>query len=156
MRIQVVSPASKLPDWVSVGVGEYQKRLPPPWALSWDDIRLPKRATKGTVSKLVEQEGELILSRVSPHSQLIALDVQGKTLSTHAMAKKLGRLSDQGQSLTLAIGGPDGLSKAVLSAADEVWSLSALTLPHPLVRVVVAEQIYRCWSLLHNHPYHRA
>jgi len=87
---------------------------------------------------------------------VVALDVLGKSLSTEAMAARVGDIRDNGRHLTLLVGGPDGLSPACLARADERWSLSALTLPHPLVRIVIAEQIYRVWSVLNGHPYHRA
>jgi 23S rRNA (pseudouridine1915-N3)-methyltransferase len=104
----------------------------------------------------VQREGEAILAQVPRDDCLVALDVTGKRMSTETLAQRLASLRDEGRHLTLMVGGPDGLSQACLGKAAERWSLSDLTLPHPLVRIVVAEQLYRTWSILTGHPYHRA
>lgn len=145
-----------MPAWVGDGFAEYQKRMPPDMRLELEEIPLPKRA-RGDVSALVRAEGEALEKRLDKHpgAHRVALEVTGKRLDTPALSERLGTLRDLGQDLVLLVGGPDGLCPRVSAAAHERWSLSALTLPHPLVRVLLAEQLYRGWTLLAGHPYHR-
>ena len=156
MRIHLLAIGTKMPDWVNRGFAEYQKRLPPEMNLELEEIPLPKRA-RGDVSALVRAEGEALDKRLQkyPGAHRVALEVNGKRLDTPTLSERLGTLRDLGQDLILLVGGPDGLCPRVSAAAHERWSLSALTLPHPLVRVVLAEQLYRGWTLLAGHPYHR-
>lgn len=156
MRIHLLAVGTRMPSWVVEGFTEYQKRLPPEIRLELEEIPLPKRA-KGDVTALIRAEGEALEKRLGkyPGAHCVALEVNGKRLDTPALSKRLGALRDLGQDLVLLIGGPDGLCPQVSAAAHERWSLSALTLPHPLVRVLLAEQLYRGWTLLVGHPYHR-
>ncbi|ASK33095.1 23S rRNA (pseudouridine(1915)-N(3))-methyltransferase RlmH (plasmid) [Alcanivorax sp. N3-2A] len=156
MRIHLLAIGTRMPAWVEQGFSEYQKRLPGDMRLELEEIPLPKRA-KGEVAALVRAEGEAISKRLEKHpgAHCVALEVTGKPLDTAALSRRLGEQRDLGQDLTLLVGGPDGLCPKVSAAAHERWSLSALTLPHPLVRVLLAEQIYRGWTLLAGHPYHR-
>lgn len=156
MRIHLLAIGTRMPAWVEQGFGEYQKRLPPDIRLELEEIPLPKR-TRGDISALVRAEGEALEKRLEkyPGAHRVALEVTGKRLDTPALSKRLGDLRDLGQDLALLVGGPDGLSPRVSARAHERWSLSALTLPHPLVRVLLAEQLYRGWTLLAGHPYHR-
>ena len=155
MRVTVHSVAGKMPRWVSSAVTEYDKRLPRELKLSWRDVPLAARAG-ASAEVLREREGASLLKGVAERDHCVALDVKGKAWSTEELAQKLEDWMMQGQPLSLLIGGPDGLSPACLKRANQRWSLSALTLPHPLVRVVLAEQLYRAWTITVGHPYHRA
>lgn len=150
MRITVIAVGTRMPAWVGEGVAEYTKRLPREWKLVWCEIPLAKRGKNATA------EGEQMLKLVSAGERVVALDVPGKRLSTQELARQLGSWQMSGDNYSILIGGPDGLSPACLARADLCWSLSDLTLPHPLVRVLLAEQLYRAWTITVNHPYHRA
>lgn len=145
-----------MPAWVEAGVAEYSKRLPADFALILTEVPLGKRGKSSGVEQAMKKESEALLSRVRPQEFVVALDVKGSALSTEALARRLDEIRMSGRHLTMLVGGPDGLGEECLQRADEKWSLSALTLPHPLVRIVVAEQMYRAWSILNAHPYHRA
>jgi 23S rRNA (pseudouridine1915-N3)-methyltransferase len=144
-----------MPGWVEEGCTEYTKRLSGDISLELVEITAGKRSKGADLARLKEQEGDALLAALKPQERVIALDVLGRTLSTEDMAATLREWQVDGRPAALLIGGPEGLSRAVLERADEKWSLSRLTLPHPLVRIVIAEQIYRAWSLLKGHPYHR-
>ncbi|CAA0091323.1 Ribosomal RNA large subunit methyltransferase H [Halioglobus japonicus] len=139
-----------MPSWVEQGIGEYSKRLPRELKLVWREVPLAKRG------KDMAAEGEQILKLIPAAERVVALDVQGKRVSTEKLAEHLDAWQMSGDNYSILIGGPDGLSPACLARADMRWSLSDLTLPHPLVRVVLAEQLYRAWTITVNHPYHRA
>lgn len=145
-----------MPDWVEQGMQEYARRLPGDFDFQCVEVPLGRRGRGGDVSQAVKQESSALLARLGSRDHVVALDVRGKMLTTEQMAARVGRIRDDGRNLSLLVGGPDGLAQRCLERADERWSLSALTLPHPLVRIVVAEQIYRVWSVLVGHPYHRA
>lgn len=116
---------------------------------------MAKRGAGSDVARLVEREGDAMLKRVAKGARIVALDVHGQALSTRALAALLeGWLAD-GRDVSLLIGGPDGLAPGCKRAAEMHWSLSPLTLPHGLARIVVAEQVYRAWSVVSGHPYHR-
>lgn len=155
MKVDVISIGTKMPDWVQKATAEYVKRLGRELPLSFTEIPLVKRSKSQSIQSYVEKEGEQLLAKVPKGSFLVALEVTGKTLSTADLASKIEALGFDGRNLCLLIGGPDGLSDRCRSAADSLWSLSALTLPHPLVRVIVSEQFYRAHSILKGHPYHR-
>lgn len=156
MKINLIAIGSKMPAWVNAGINEYRKRLPGNFELIVTELPLAKRSKSNSdVKKYCEVEGKALLKAVDANDYLVALDVKGKSLSTEAMANRVSRVRDSGKHIALLVGGPDGLSDECLGAADEIWSLSALTLPHTLVRIVVAEQVYRIWSFLAGHPYHR-
>lgn len=156
MKLTLVCVGTRMPDWVEAGVAEYQKRLPREFELNIVEIPLSQRTKTTNLVQAIAREGEACLRAVGNGDFLIALDVKGKVLGTEQMAQRIGQLRDEGRNLSLLVGGPDGLAAACLQAADASWSLSALTFPHPIVRIIVAEQIYRVWSLLSHHPYHRA
>ena len=144
-----------MPGWVSEGVEEYSKRLPREWQVQWVEVALAKRGRDTNAAKLCESEGVQLLKAIPAGDQVVALDVKGKRLSTEQLADRLSQWQMSAQNYSILIGGPDGLSPAVLERADMRWSLSDLTLPHPLVRVLLAEQFYRAWTITVNHPYHR-
>lgn len=144
-----------MPDWVQAGYREYAVRLPRECALHLIEIPAGKRSPKADLARLVRVEGERLLAAVPAGSRLIALDERGREWTTLELAEQLAGWLREGRDLSLLVGGPDGLDAACRERAEQQWSLSRLTLPHPLVRVVIAEQLYRAWSLLHQHPYHR-
>jgi 23S rRNA (pseudouridine1915-N3)-methyltransferase len=130
--------------------------LPRNFELVITEIPLPRRSKSNTdIGKLRDKEGKALLNAVTDGQYVVALDVRGKSLGTDALAGKMQVFMQEGRDLALLVGGPDGLSGECLEAAAEIWSLSALTLPHTIVRIVVAEQVYRVWSVLAGHPYHR-
>lgn len=155
MRLRLLAVGTRMPGWVEEGCAEYTKRLSGDVTLELVEITAGKRSKGADLARLKEQEGDALLAALKPQERVIALDVLGRTLSTEDMAATLRDWQVDGRPAALLIGGPEGLSRAVLERADEKWSLSRLTLPHPLVRIVIAEQIYRAWSLLKGHPYHR-
>jgi 23S rRNA (pseudouridine1915-N3)-methyltransferase len=155
MRLTVISASSKQPDWVRSGFEEYARRLRGPVTLSLSEIALPRRTHGSALPRLVVQEGERMLAAVPSGAHIVALDEGGRSWRTAELAQRLSAWIAGGRPVALLIGGPDGLAPACLERAAERWSLSPLTLPHGLVRVVVAEALYRAYSLLQGHPYHR-
>lgn len=156
MRIFLLAVGTRMPGWVTEGFSEYQKRMPPDMRLELEEIPMPKRS-KGDTASQIRSEAEAIRKRLEkyPGAKVVALEVLGRALDTPALSRKLGELKDLGQDLVILVGGPDGLCAELSASAHERWSLSKLTLPHPLVRVLLAEQLYRGWTLLTGHPYHR-
>ncbi|RDI42826.1 23S rRNA (pseudouridine(1915)-N(3))-methyltransferase RlmH [Aquicella lusitana] len=155
MRIRLITVTHKSPSWVREGYNEYAKRLPPSCALELVEISAEKRTANADLQRITEREGEKILAAVKPGHHVIALDVKGKLWTTEELAGQMDDWRQQGRNIDLLVGGPDGLAPACIQKAAEKWSLSTLTFPHILVRVIVAEQLYRAWSILHQHPYHR-
>jgi 23S rRNA (pseudouridine1915-N3)-methyltransferase len=155
MRISIIAVGTKMPGWVSQGVEEYCRRLPREIKLEWREIPLAQRGKDSKPELLCEREGEQILKAIPARDQVVALDVLGKRISTPALAEQLSAWQMSGDDYSLLVGGPDGLSPQCLERAQSKWSLSDLTLPHPLVRVLLAEQLYRAWTITVNHPYHR-
>ena len=155
MRISVLAVGGKMPEWVEAGVNEYRKRLPPDIDFRVREIPLARRGKNSDIARARQQEGEALLKAVPGGDRLIALDVKGRALSTQALAETLADWRMQGQNVSLLVGGPDGLDAQCMQRSHARWSLSALTLPHPLVRVLLVEQLYRAWSILQGHPYHR-
>lgn len=156
MRVTLIAVGTRMPAWVEQGVAEYRKRLPAELQFETREIALAKRGKNADIARAIQQEGMAMLAAVPPRDVVIALDVQGKTFSTEQLAARVAQWQLSGDNVSLLVGGPDGLARDCLDRAGERWSLSALTLPHPLVRVLVAEQLYRAWSINNNHPYHRA
>ena len=155
MTISLLAIGTRMPDWVSAGVEEYGKRIRNELGFSVVELAMAKRGKTTSVEQCIRKEGDAILGKITGGDYVVALDVQGKVLDTAGLAKRLTAIQDQGRNLVLLVGGPDGLDPRCLDRADETWSLSALTLPHPLVRVLIAEQLYRAHSLNKGHPYHR-
>lgn len=144
-----------MPKWVEQGVDEYTKRLPPELKLEFKEIALGKRGKGADIQRAINAEGQQMMATIGQHDRVIALDVLGKPWSTEKLAVELQHWQLEGDNISLLVGGPDGLADACLQRANQRWSLSALTLPHPLVRIVLAEQLYRAWTINSNHPYHR-
>lgn len=145
-----------MPSWVTDGYEDYAGRMPPECKLVLKEITLGASRSGGDARKAMQEEGAAMLAALPAGAGVTALDVRGKPVDTAGLAKLLNRWLQEGRDRALLIGGPDGLAPECLARAESRLSLSALTLPHALVRVVVAEQIYRAWSILKNHPYHRA
>lgn len=155
MRISVIAVGTRMPDWIEAGVAEYRKRLPPEIQFEIREIALAKRGKNADVARAIQQEGAAMLTAIGARDTVIALDVLGKTVSTESLAAALRDWQMRGDNISLLVGGPDGLAPECTARAAQRWSLSGLTLPHPLVRVLLAEQVYRAWSINNNHPYHR-
>lgn len=156
MRIHLLAAGTRLPSWINAGFKEYAVRLPPECRLLLKEIPLSTKRRGGNVAKAIAEEGARMLAATPAGTCLIALDMGGRCFNTQELARKLDRWLKDGRDLALMIGGPDGLAAECVKRAEFIWSLSPLTLPHGLVRVVVAEQLYRAWTLLKGHPYHRA
>ncbi|MDO3383535.1 23S rRNA (pseudouridine(1915)-N(3))-methyltransferase RlmH [Gilvimarinus algae] len=156
MRVKLIAVGSRMPAWVQEGFGEYAKRLPRgDMQVELVELPLAVRGKNADLGRAMEREGESILAAIGKGDKVIALDVKGKSWSTEQLAAELAGWRMEGRGVSLVVGGPDGLAPAVLRVADQRWSLSALTLPHPLVRVLLMEQLYRAWTVLNNHPYHK-
>lgn len=155
MHLRILAIGTKMPAWVQTGFAEYAKRFTAGCTLELCEIPAEKRTKSVDLSRLIEREGERLIAALKPGSHVIALDVQGKAWDTQQLATQLKQWQTHGQTIDLLIGGPDGLAPACLQKANSKWSLSPLTLPHPLVRILLAEQLYRAQSILLNHPYHR-
>lgn len=156
MKVKVLSVGTKMPAWVQAGIAEYQKRLLGDLDYSLQEIAMSKRSKNSNIEQCIQKEGESLLAALAQNDHVIALDVTGKSFSTEALAEKISNYRQQGVNLSLLVGGPDGLSTQCLARANERWSLSALTFPHPLVRIVLTEQFYRAVSIIKGHPYHRS
>lgn len=156
MKIHLIAVGEKMPRWVQEGYLEYSKRLPRECGLHLVETPLGHRGKNADIARLVRAEGKQMLAAIPSGCRVIALDVQGKPWSTEKLSSQLNNWMGSGGDIALLVGGPDGLAADCLAQAQLKWSLSPLTLPHPLVRVLVAEQLYRAWSILRNHPYHRA
>jgi 23S rRNA (pseudouridine1915-N3)-methyltransferase len=155
MIISLIAMGKKMPQWIQEGFAEYAKRLPLDLKLELIAIPSHKRTSKQDISRTIRQENEQMLAAIPKDSYTIALDVKGVQWDTYQLAMHLQKWRNSGQSISLLVGGPEGLAQACLDRADHKWSLSLLTFPHTLIRVMVAEQLYRAWSILSHHPYHR-
>ncbi len=156
MVIHLIAVGEKMPSWVQSGFSEYARRMRGNCSLRLVEIAAPKRGKNADIARIKRDEGKKILAAIPAGSQVIALEVGGKSWSTTDLSAQLQRWLNDGSDIALLVGGPDGLSEDCLQRANQQWSLSRLTLPHPLVRIVLAEQLYRAQSILNNHPYHRA
>jgi 23S rRNA (pseudouridine1915-N3)-methyltransferase len=156
MRVRLIAVGTRLPPWVAQGVVEFQVRLPREWRFELVEVAVAARGKNADIARLKQAEGEKMLRAIPDGAQVIAFDERGETLDTAAWARALETWQREGRDLALLIGGPDGLAPACLARAQRRWSLSKLTLPHALVRVMVLEQLYRAWTVIQGHPYHRA
>lgn len=155
MKIKLLAVGTKMPNWVDSGFKEYAKRMPSELKVELIEIPVNVRG-RNPSSEPMQNQGRAILKSIHEHDFVVALDVLGKPLSTERLAIELEQWQMSGQNLCLLIGGPDGLSTDCLGRANMRWSLSDLTLPHPMVRIMVMEQLYRAWTINTNHPYHRS
>ncbi len=156
MKVNLIAIGNKMPDWVNIASDDFLKRLPSEIKVNEIFLPLIKRGKNPDISRIVRDESRKLLNAVPKDSVLVVLDVLGKKVTTMKFSEMLGTWLEQNQNISIIIGGPDGVSDELLAKASIKISLSELTFPHPLVRVVLLEQIYRAWSILNNHPYHRA
>ncbi|NLK85095.1 MAG: 23S rRNA (pseudouridine(1915)-N(3))-methyltransferase RlmH [Aeromonadales bacterium] len=156
MNIIILAVGTKMPSWVTEAFEDYQKRFPQEMKLELQEISPVKRNGKNSDNKAKEQEAKLILEALPKKGYIIALDERGKQYTSFELSEKVGSWQSLGMDVVLIVGGPNGLTDEVRNKASELWSLSKLTLPHPLVRVFLAETIYRGYSIYANLPYHRA
>lgn len=155
MQIQIVAVGNKMPAWVVEGTNEYLRRFPADFSVSFTEITPQKRGKTVNIEKITEIEGMKCLQAIPKGNRIIALEVLGKAWTTPKLASQIEVWKMDGRNVSLLIGGPEGLSDDCRNAAHQLWSLSPLTLPHPMVRVIVTEALYRAWSVTQNHPYHR-
>ena len=152
--MRILAVGERMPRWVEVVVAEYARRLPPQLPLTVAAVRAGHRGTGGG-TRAVQAEGERLLQGLRAEEFAVALDEHGRQFTTLQLAGWLGKRLQEGRDLAFLIGGPDGLASEVRARCELKWSLSSLTLPHPLVRVVLAEQLYRAHTVISGHPYHR-
>ncbi|OFZ66220.1 MAG: 23S rRNA (pseudouridine(1915)-N(3))-methyltransferase RlmH [Betaproteobacteria bacterium RBG_16_56_24] len=155
MKLLIVPVGHKMPDWITTGFNEYVKRMPREARIELLEIRPEPRTTGKTVAQIMETEAQRILAVLPQNCLRIALDERGAQPTTRQFAKQMQDWMREGRDVAFIIGGADGLHESVRQAAHQLLALSALTLPHAVVRVLLAEQLYRAHSLMHNHPYHR-
>lgn len=156
MKITLLAIGTKMPAWVTEAYEEYASRLTGSVVLELKAIAAEKRGKKASIDKLCQLESDKLLRAIPKGDYVIALDVLGKQWSTERLAKEMESWMMFGRNVTLLVGGPEGMTSNCRARADQTWSLSPLTFPHPLVRVLLSEQLYRAWSITQNHPYHRA
>ena len=156
MKIYVIAVGAKMPDWVNVAWDDYAKRLPPEWTIALKEIKPEPRTTGKTVAQMMVAEAKRLEAAIPADALRVALDERGKDLSTQQFSETLQAWQHASQPIAILIGGPDGLDPILKASCAQSLRLSSMTMPHPLVRVVLIEQIYRGWSILVNHPYHRA
>ena len=155
LRLSLITASNRQPAWVDDGADDYAQRLRGRCTLEIQNLPLARRTPTMPVARAVDDEGKRLLAAAPAGAHIVALLETGKPWSTKELAAKLEGWMQRGAPVCFLVGGPDGLSLECVARANDRWSLSNLTLPHGLVRVVVAEALYRAWSLLENHPYHR-
>lgn len=155
MRLQLIAMGQRMPNWVGDGFAGYAGRMPRELPLLLKELPNPARSSALDAVTLRRLEGQALLAAVPGQALVVVLDERGMLVDTHTLAERLARWRQSGRDVALIVGGAAGVDDAVRARADWVWSLSPLTFPHMLVRVLVAEQLYRAWSLLQGHPYHR-
>ncbi|WIO74817.1 23S rRNA (pseudouridine(1915)-N(3))-methyltransferase RlmH [Porticoccaceae bacterium LTM1] len=156
MKLKIIAVGTKMPAWVEAGFTEYSRRMPPELKIELIELPLGQRGKGADIKRAMAKEGEAMMKAIAPSDKVIALDVLGKSWSTEKLASQLADWQFEGCDFCFLIGGPDGLAPECLARADAKWSLSALTMPHPLVRIMLAEQLYRAWTINVGHPYHKA
>jgi|APSaa5957512535_1039671.scaffolds.fasta_scaffold290799_1 23S rRNA (pseudouridine1915-N3)-methyltransferase len=156
MKIKILALGEKMPKWVQEGYQEYQKRLSSS-SIKLEMVELPiaKRGKNNNTQKLMAQEAKSILNKLSDNDYIVVLDPQGKMTSTEDLAVKIESWQQTQPNVALIIGGPDGIDTEIKKMAQEKISFSRMTFPHPIVRIVLVEQIYRAWTILQGHPYHK-
>jgi len=155
MKIQIIAVGTKMPSWVESGLQEYLRRFPRDCTVEVVEVIAGKRGKNADIKRILQKEGELTLAAVPKGNRIVTLEVEGKPWTTPQLAINLEKWQVDARNVSLLIGGPEGLAPECIRASEQRWSLSPLTLPHPMVRVIVAEALYRAWSINNNHPYHR-
>lgn len=156
MKLYLVAVGSKMPGWVTEGYTEYARRMPSGCSLHLVEVPSLFRGKNLDVERTLRAEGQKMLEVVPRGCKVVTLEVGGRSFSTEELALELQGWMQGGRDVAFLVGGPEGLATECSQASELKWSLSKLTLPHPLVRVVFAEALYRAWSVMTNHPYHRA
>ena len=156
MQISILAVGTRMPTWAYSGVDAYSKRMPPHIQVQLAEIPAGKRTAGRDPATAIDKEARQLLKQAESASLTLALDEAGKQWSSADLARELSDWLNHQPSVALLIGGPDGLAESCKQQADRLWSLSNLTLPHGLVRVVLVEQLYRAWTILQGHPYHRS
>lgn len=155
MKLRVLAIGNRMPAWVSAGFEDYAKRMPREMPLLLQELKPAPRSGSADVARWMQTEAEHIRAALPRGALSVALDEHGRSFPSRKLADHLGNWRNEGRDVAFVIGGADGLDAGIKSGADLLWSLSPLTLPHGLVRVLLAEQLYRAASILANHPYHR-
>lgn len=155
VKIKILAVGQKMPVWVKEAVHEYQKRMPRELKIEWHEIVATKRSGQYDQDKAQQQEAERMERLLQPGDHLLALEVLGQSWSTPDLAQQLAKWQLAARDVAIIIGGADGIWPPLSKRAAQHWSLSALTLPHPLVRVLLSEQLYRAWTINAGHPYHK-
>jgi 23S rRNA (pseudouridine1915-N3)-methyltransferase len=155
VRVHLIAIGQRMPAWVAQGFDSYRKRLGRELPFTLRELPAVARSKGQDAARAIDEEGDRLLAAVPAGAEIVLLDERGAAWSTRALAERVADWRQGGRDVALLVGGADGVSTKVRQAAQRIWSLSALTLPHPLVRVVVVEQLYRAVALLGGHPYHR-
>ncbi len=155
VKLSVIAVGEKVPPWVNQGFEHYAKRLRGAASLNLIEVPAQKRGKNADIMRILKLEGEAVLAHIPAQNKLISLERTGKHLDSLALAKQLALWQLDGQSVAFALGGPEGLDKAIVQQSHQVWSLSAMTYSHHVARVMLAEQLYRAWSINQGMPYHR-
>jgi 23S rRNA (pseudouridine1915-N3)-methyltransferase len=155
MKITILAVGTRLPNWINQGVAEYSKRFPPEVKVEINEIQADKRSKSSTPEKTLKAEAGRISAAITKGSHLIVLDERGKKQGTTALAKNMESWMLEGKNIVFVIGGADGIYEDIKDTAQELWALSDFTLPHGLARVLLIEQLYRVWTVIRKHPYHR-
>jgi len=156
MQLFIIAVGNKMPDWVESGYQEYAKRMPTECRLNLKEIRPADRSSNRSAESVMALEQERIKGALPKNARIIALDEHGKNVTTMQLAQELEKWQQEGRDIAFVIGGADGLDSKFKKEADDLIRLSNLTLPHGMVRILLAEQLYRAWSITKNHPYHRS
>lgn len=156
MQLRVIAVGTRMPAWVRTALDDYGARLPAEFRIDWKEVKAEPRTSGGAVARWLEREAARIGEAMPPDALRVVLDERGRDLDTAGLADLLRRWREDGRPVAILIGGPDGLDASLKASANLSLRLSSLTLPHAMVRVLLAEQIFRAWSMLANHPYHRA
>lgn len=154
MELRLIAVGQRMPCWVEEGWREFARRMPPQLPLRLLEVPLARHGKRRNINAALAEEGARVLA-AAHHARIVALDCRGSLFSTAELALHMQRWMQDGRDVALLVGGPDGLYQDCLTQAEDRWCISPLTLPHMLVRVIVAEQLYRAWTVLQNHPYHR-
>lgn len=156
MQLLVAAVGQRMPRWVNEAWTEYARRMPPGISMALREIPLGKRGKNADIQRLKMLESQALYAAMPNRARIIALDIGGRAWSTQELAANFEQWLAEGRDVGFMLGGPDGIAGEIVQQADNRWSLGPLTLPHPLVRVILAEQLYRAWTITRNHPYHRA
>jgi 23S rRNA (pseudouridine1915-N3)-methyltransferase len=155
VKIHLLAVGTKMPGWVVTAFEEYSKRMPRECSIELREIPPAHRGKSGNADRYKVDEAQRIISALPKGAQLVVLDERGKSWTTKQLSQQLDDWMHSGHDVALVVGGPDGLDPSIMQQAQQKWSLSPLTLPHPMVRILLAEQLYRAWTILQGHPYHR-